>query len=41
MINSKKFDIKNPTCYYFDEMMKTEFENHMKIFWFITFQTKL
>ena len=43
-------DIKNRTCYYFDNIIKTEdfdFDNILinaksgKIFWFMTFHTKL
>ena len=45
----KKVTIKNCTCYYFNDIIKIEglslifywMKNHMKIFWFMTFHTKL
>ena len=41
----KKVDIKNFTCYYFDGIIKIEDyefdKNHTKIFWIMTFHTKL
>ena len=36
----KEIDIKNCTCYYFNDMIKIkdfDFENQTKIFWFIYF----
>ena len=45
----KEIDIKNRICCYFDEIIRTEgfdFDNilldnnHMKMFWFMTFHTK-
>ena len=46
----KEIDIKNPTCYYFDDII-TDLDvyftdillgkNYMKIFHFMTFHTKL
>ena len=49
-ITFEKVRIKNPKCYYFDDMIKSEdldldsiyqMENHMEIFWFVTFHIKL
>ena len=49
MNNSKEINIKNPTGYYFDDIIKIEdfdFDNtlldehHTKIFWFVTFHAK-
>ena len=46
----KEIDIKNCTCYYFDDVMKIVdfnlnnfliYEKYTKIFWFIRFNTKL
>ena len=42
----KEIDIKNRTCYCFDDIIKMEdfyfdkMKNHTKIFWLMTFHTK-
>ena len=46
----KEIDITSCTCYYFNDIIKIEnliliifywMKNHAKIFWFMTFHTKL
>ena len=36
----KQIDIKNPACYYFDDITNGA-DNYMKIFQFMTFRIKL